>query len=83
MVPADLKAAEAEFVFQSAKALRRKLLKRDAQGRAYWEQHVQGRPFVIALESFHHLSSLFHTVGPLADYLYGHRTVPGRSAMLS
>lgn len=79
LVPADLEAAEGEFVFQSAKALRRKLLKRDAQGRAYWEQpHVQGRPFVIALESFHHLSSLFHTVGPLADYLYGRRTVPGR-----
>ncbi|MFG1663819.1 hypothetical protein [Streptomyces sp. Y7] len=39
---------------------------------------MSGRPFVIALESFHHLSSLFHTVGPLGGYLYGHRTVPAR-----
>ncbi|MET8647610.1 hypothetical protein [Streptomyces sp. NPDC004675] len=47
LVPEDLEAAEAEFVLQSAKALRRKLLKRDAQNRAYWEQpHIQGRPFV-------------------------------------
>ncbi|MFG2803674.1 hypothetical protein [Streptomyces pseudovenezuelae] len=79
LVPEDLEAAEAEFIVQSAKALRRKLLKRDAHGHAYWEQpHIQGRPFIIALESFHHLSSLFHAVGPLASYLYGHRTVPGR-----
>ncbi|MFD5445988.1 hypothetical protein [Streptomyces tendae] len=79
LVPADLDDAEAEFVLQSAKALRRKLDKRSAQGHAYWQApHVQGRPFVIALESFHHLSSLFHTVTPLANYLYGHRDVATR-----
>lgn len=79
LVPADLDDAEAEFVLQSAKALRRKLEKRSAQGHAYWQAlHVQGRPFVIALESFHHLSALFHTVGPLASYLYGRRDVATR-----
>ncbi|WP_406426622.1 hypothetical protein [Streptomyces sp. NBC_00147] len=79
LVPADLDAAEAEFVLQSAKALRRKLEKRSAQGHAYWQApHVQGRPFVIALESFHHLSALFHTVAPLANYLYGRRDVATR-----
>ncbi|MBZ4319917.1 hypothetical protein [Streptomyces huiliensis] len=78
-VPEDLEDAEAEFVLQCAKALRRKLEKRDAQGRSYWQQpHVEGRPFVIALESFHHLSALFHTVGPLASYLYGRRDVAAR-----
>ncbi|MFD5548694.1 hypothetical protein ACFWJQ_18395 [Streptomyces goshikiensis] len=79
LVPADLDDAEAEFVLQAAKALSRKIEKRSAQGHAYWQApHVQGRPFVIALESFHHLSSLFHTVGPLANYLYGRRAVATR-----
>ncbi|MFB6674436.1 hypothetical protein ACFCWG_18915 [Streptomyces sp. NPDC056390] len=79
LIPADLDDAEAEFVLQSAKALRRKLEKRSAQGHAYWEApHVQSRPFVIALESFHHLSALFHTVGPLSNYLYGRRDVAAR-----
>ncbi|MFD5659847.1 hypothetical protein [Streptomyces hirsutus] len=79
LVPADLDDAEAEFVLQSAKALRRKLEKRSAQGHAYWQApHVQGRPFVIALESFHHLSALFHTVAPLSNYLYGRRDVATR-----
>ncbi|KMS75902.1 hypothetical protein ACZ91_64400 [Streptomyces regensis] len=79
LVPKDLEDAENEFVLQCAKALRRKLEKRDAQGRSYWEQpHTQDRPFVIALESFHHLSALFHTVAPLASYLYGRRDVATR-----
>ncbi|MFD3658128.1 hypothetical protein [Streptomyces sp. NPDC058620] len=81
LVPADLDDAEAEFVFQTAKALGRKIEKRSAQGHAYWQApHVQGRPFVIALESFHHLSALFHTVSPLANYLYGCRDVATRDA---
>lgn len=76
LVPEDLERAEAEFVRQCAKALQRKLTKRNSQGHAYWQQpHVEGRAFVIALESFHHLSSLFHTVTPLANYLYGRRDV--------
>ncbi|MFC8174966.1 hypothetical protein [Streptomyces sp. NPDC057325] len=79
LVPADLEEAEAEFIFQAAKALDRKLVKRSSQGHAYWQApHVQGRPFVIALESFHRLSSLFHTIGPLANYLYGCRAVATR-----
>jgi hypothetical protein len=53
-VPDDLPASQREFVFQVGKALRRKLLKRNAAGLAYWEQpHVAGVPFVIALEPFH------------------------------
>jgi hypothetical protein len=76
LVPDDLPAAEQEFVFQAGKALRRKLLKRNAAGLAYWEQpHVFRMPFVIALESFHSASSLFHTVGFLSHYLYGQRDV--------
>ncbi|ROR43474.1 hypothetical protein [Kitasatospora cineracea] len=77
LVPNDLPSAEQEFVFQAGKALRRKLLKRDKEGLAYWEQpHIAGLPFVIALESFHSASSLFHAIGPLATYLYGRRDVP-------
>lgn len=76
LVPDDLDAAEKEFVHQAGKALRRKLLKRDAQGRAYWEKpHVAGMPFAIALEAFHSASSLFHAISPLATYLYGRRDV--------
>jgi hypothetical protein len=74
LVPDDLDAAEREFVHQAGKALRRKLVKRDSQGRAYWElPHVAGVPFVIALEAFHGASSLFHAVSPLATYLLGRR----------
>jgi hypothetical protein len=36
-MPDDLPSSQREFVFQAGKALRRKLLKRDAAGRAYWE----------------------------------------------
>ncbi|MFE0760206.1 hypothetical protein [Streptomyces smyrnaeus] len=81
LVPDDLEAAEAEFVFQIGKALRRKLEYRDAQGHAYWEKpHVEGVPFVLAVQSFHNPSALFHTTGPLATYLYGIRDVPTRDS---
>ncbi|MGW8569844.1 hypothetical protein [Streptomyces niveus] len=81
LIPDDLEAAEAEFVFQIGKALRRKLEHRDAQGRAYWEKpHVEGVPFVLAVQSFHDPSALFHTTGPLATYLYGIRDVPSRDS---
>ncbi|MCO8306816.1 hypothetical protein NI939_29415 [Streptomyces sp. RKCA-744] len=80
-IPNDLEAAEAEFVFQIGKALRRKLEHRDAQGRAYWEKpHVEGVPFVLAVQSFHDPSALFLTTGPLATYLYGIRDVPSRDS---
>jgi hypothetical protein len=76
LIPKDTPAAEQAFTFQVAKALRAKLTKRNAAGLAYWEQpHVAGMPFVIALESFHSASSLFHAIKPLADYLYGRRDV--------
>ncbi|MGQ4353103.1 hypothetical protein [Streptomyces drozdowiczii] len=79
LIPDDLEAAEAEFVFQIGKALRRKLDHRDAQGHAYWEKpHVEGVPFVLAVQSFHNPSALFHTTGPLSTYLYGIRDVPTR-----
>lgn len=75
-LPDDLQSEEREFVFQAGKALRRKLLKRDAAGRAYWElPHLAGAPFVIALQSFHNPSALFHSVGFLAQYLYGRRDI--------
>jgi hypothetical protein len=67
-MPDDLPSSQQEFIFQAGKALRRKLLKRDAAGRAYWEQ-----PFVIALEPFHAASALVHAVGWLSQYLYGQR----------
>jgi hypothetical protein len=76
LIPDDLPAAEREFVFQVGKALRRKLLKRDAVGRAYWElPQVGGISFVIAVEAFHHESALFHSLGFVAEYLYGRRDV--------
>jgi hypothetical protein len=75
-VPDNLPAAQQGFIFQAGKALRSKLLKRNAAGLAYWEQpHVAGMPFIIALESFHRASSLSHAVGTLAQYLYGQRDV--------
>ncbi|MET8514382.1 hypothetical protein [Streptomyces sp. NPDC005077] len=79
LIPDDFEADETEFVFQVGKALRRKLTHRDAQGCAYWEKaHVEGVPFVVAVQSFHNPSSLFHAVGPLATYLYGKRDVATR-----
>lgn len=81
LVPDDLPEAQHEFVFQIGKVLRRKLLKRDAAGRAYWElPQAKGIPFVIAVEAFHSESSLFHSVGFLAAYLYGRRDVPSYDA---
>jgi hypothetical protein len=72
MVPSDLAAADREFVFQIGKALRRKLLHRDANGHAYWEKpHVKGVPFVIAVGAFHNEHAQFHPDGLLARYLYG------------
>jgi hypothetical protein len=81
LMPENLPAAQQEFIFQAGKALRSKLLKRDAIGLAYWEQpHVAGMPFVIALESFHSASSLFEAVGVLGQYLYGQRDVVNHDA---
>jgi hypothetical protein len=60
-VPRDIKASEAELVFQVAKALRRKLLHLDSNDRHYWgAPHAAGLPFVIAVEAFHGETSLFH-----------------------
>lgn len=76
LVPDDLPAADRAFVFQIGKALRRKLLKRDAAGHAYWEQsHVAGAPFVIAVAAFHNQHAQWHTMGFVAEYLYGRRAV--------
>ncbi|MEU3741953.1 hypothetical protein AB0E78_33445 [Streptomyces sp. NPDC032198] len=71
-LPGDLPSADREFVFQLGKALRRKLVHRDAQGQAYWEKpHVEGVPFVIAVGAFHNAHAQFHPDGLLASYLYG------------
>ncbi|MEU4827113.1 hypothetical protein AB0H37_35035 [Actinomadura sp. NPDC023710] len=76
LIPDAMLAAAREFVFQAGKALRRKLLKQEAAGRAYWEQpHVTGVPFVTALETFHTANALSRPVGLLAEYLYGRRDV--------
>lgn len=74
-VPDDLELAQNQFVLQLGKALRNKLLKRFADGSAYWElPHTQGLPFVVAVEAFHAESSLFHSVSFAAEYLYGTHT---------
>jgi hypothetical protein len=40
----------------------------------YWElPHVQGRPFVLALECFHEDGSLSHSSSPIEEYLFGTR----------
>lgn len=76
LLPKDLDDADREFVFQVGKALRRKLLYRDAQGHAYWEKlHVAGIPFVIAVGAFHGPHAQIHPVGLLGEYLYGTRNV--------
>lgn len=73
-VPADLDLAQAEFVFQFGKTLRRKLIKRFDGDLPYWYlPQVQGKPFVLAAQSFHSDSSLFHSGTFAAEYLYGMR----------
>ncbi|GAB2740470.1 hypothetical protein GCM10027199_08890 [Amycolatopsis magusensis] len=72
LLPPDLPAADRQFVFQVAKAIRRKLLHSDAQGRPYWEQpHVQGLPFVVAVGAFHNEHAQFEPDGLVSNYLYG------------
>jgi hypothetical protein len=76
LVPENRDTADAEFVFQIGKALRRKLLHRDAQGHAYWERpHVVGLPFVIAVGAFHGPHAQIHPDALLAAYLYGVRSI--------
>lgn len=77
LVPPNLPEADRAFVFQLGKALRRKLLHRDAQGRAYWQKsHVAGMPFVIAVGAFHDQHAQWHPVGLVSEYLYGTRDIP-------
>jgi hypothetical protein len=74
LVPPDLPEAGRAFIFQLGKALRRKLLHRDAKGRAYWQQpHVAGAPFVIAVGAFHDDFAQWHPIGLVTQYLYGTR----------
>lgn len=76
LIPDDLEKGQRELVFQVAKALRRKLLHRNAAGLAYWEHpHTVGKPFVIAIEAFHNSSSLIHSNTFVSEYLYGQRAV--------
>jgi len=64
-----------EFVFQIGKAIRRKIQKRDAQGRAYWEMpHVEGRPFLVAVCAFHNQHAHLNPMGAAGEYLYGKKT---------
>ena len=81
VIPKDLDAGQRELVFQVGKAIRRKLIHRTAEGLAYWElPHVEGKPFVIAVEAFHNPSSLFHSVTFVSQYLYGQQAVASRGA---
>jgi hypothetical protein len=74
-IPEDLPAADKEFVFQLGKSLRKKMIHRDAERRAYWEKpHVAGIPFVIAVGAFHNDHSQWH---PL-DSLRSTSTVSGK-----
>ncbi|MER5481281.1 hypothetical protein ABT026_30530 [Streptomyces sp. NPDC002734] len=74
LIPDDVDTAEEEFVFQVGKALRRKMIKRDAEGNAYWEKpHTANIPFAIALEAFHHPSALIFSSAAIGNYLYGQR----------
>lgn len=80
-IPDDLDEARAEFTFQLGKALRNKLLKRFDGGVAYWDlPQVRGKPVVLAVQAFHAESSLFHSVGFAAEYLYGLRWTAARDA---
>ncbi len=72
IIPEDIEEGIAEFVHQLGKALRRKVGKRSAGGRAYWEtDEIASRPFVLAVQTFHSPSSLFHSFGYAAQYLFG------------
>jgi hypothetical protein len=74
--PVDLDDAQAEFVFQLGKILRRKLQKRFSGGLAYWDlPQCRGKPFVLAVQAFHSASSLFHTVSFAQEYLFGQRQI--------
>lgn len=76
LIPSGLSPDDDEFVFQIGKAIRRKLIKRDNLGRAYWEQpHVTGFPFVIAVAPFHNLQAQGYPMGVVAQYLNGSRDV--------
>ena len=78
LVPDDLAIATSAFVFQLAKALRRKLLYRTARNQAYWElPHVVGMPFVIAVGAFH---DQLHPMGLVTEYLYGMNWIPSWDA---
>jgi hypothetical protein len=79
--PSHVELTRAEFVFQMAKTLRAKVLKKDAAGRHYWElDTVAGRPFILAVQAFHAERSLFISSGALATYLYGYHHETSRTA---
>lgn len=72
LAPEDAGTARGEMVIQMAKAIRRKLHHRDANGRHYWERPpIAGNPFVVALMAFHDRTALHFGVSALTEYLYG------------
>ncbi|MGV9967613.1 hypothetical protein ACWDU3_27300 [Streptomyces olivaceus] len=76
--PEEIFDADRAFVFQLGKALRRKLIHRDAAGCAYWEKsHVRDVPFVIAVGAFHNQNAQMHVMSSVSEYLYGQRDVLG------
>ncbi|HPE74772.1 MAG TPA: hypothetical protein PLC80_01715 [Draconibacterium sp.] len=65
-------------------ALTSKLNKRNAQGDAYWDMpHVQGKPFILAIEDFHKAAdlndvkpgSMVYSQTAFFIYLYGNRVI--------
>jgi len=72
LLPEDMSESGREFVFQIGKALRRKLLKRNKDNQAYWEQENMTKvPFVIAVAAFHDGYAQMHPLGHITEYLYG------------
>jgi len=46
----------------------------DKMKKKYWEkEHVEGKPFVIAIADFHDTMSMTWTFNSLSDYLYGYK----------
>ena len=68
-MPARIKKNLRDYIpIKYGSALFSKLRKR------YWEkQHVQGKPFILAIQDFHEEGSMAWSGTALSDYLYGYR----------
>ena len=72
-------ARREEAAIRVGGALRSKMMHRigKREKRAYWElPHVQGRQFILAIETFHENGALALSSSSVAEYLYGMRWNP-------